>query len=145
MKTEKTDRFNEIIKFKYIGDAFIEEIKASDKFRKHFIAFEPNLEADIISASIHDNCSCKGRIKEYINTNLDKCVDFIVNYEIDNGIILDFDVYEKKYDREIFSGKIAKTTIKEWSSFCEELNKKNPAYNHISVTKDGDDLYVFFV
>lgn len=43
------------------------------------------------------------------------------------------------------TGKIAKTNMKEWKQFAEEIKTAGLRHNGFSVIKEGDDLLVFFL
>lgn len=139
------DRKNELENFILFGDIFIFYIKESENFRKEFIQFAPELEADIISASVNDNCSCKGRIKEYIDANKEKSVDFILNYELNNNVVFDLNKVQKKNTYVQFSGRVAKTKLEDWKEFALAVKEENAVYSNFSIVKEGDDILVFFL
>ena len=139
------DRKTELEDFSPFAEIFIHYIKEDDNFRREFIKFSPNLEADIISASINDNCSCKGRIREYVAENKTECLDFILNYELSNNISLDIKTVKKKNTYKNFSGKVAKTKLEDWHSFASAVKDENAIYDNFCIVKEGDDILVFFL
>jgi hypothetical protein len=139
------DRKNELENFNLFAEVFIHYIKEDDNFKKEFIKFVPNLEADIISASINDNCSCKGRIREYIGENKKECLDFILNYESNNNVSFDLKIVKVKNTYTNFSGRVARTKLEEWGGFALAVKEQNAVYSNFSIVKEGDDILVFFL
>lgn len=126
--------------------ASVKLLERNDPFKQKLIALIPELESDIESASKNENCSCKNSIISYINDNKDSYLEFLYDFLILDGTFSDYIVTLENYDLFFdYSGKIAKTSIQEWSDFSKQIKKENAVYNGFSVIKDGNDLLVFFL
>lgn len=141
MKTKK-EIFQELKKYVYLGDLLLDYNSSDLNFHQYLVERLPNIQADLVSARGNRNCSCVSEIKEYVRCNIEKCSEHISNYAEQYDIVLEL---KDNTPKTQLSGKVAKTTISEWSAFCEELNGMNPIYKSCSVTKDGNDLHVFFL
>lgn len=104
-----------------------------------------SIYADIESFSSNPNCSCKNKIKNYVSSHKEEMANIINDFFRDkeeNAL----ENFIKKIENNLpvnLSGKILKTTIKNWESFCASMEKNN--FRSFSVTKEGEDLYVFFL
>jgi hypothetical protein len=135
----------ELENFTVLGNLFIYCIREDEKFKKEYIKFVPELEADIVSASINDNCSCKDRIRSYVDGNKKEHIDFILNYELNNNISFDLTKIQKKNTYVNFSGRVAKTKLEDWEEFALAIKEENAVYSNFSIVKEGDDILVFFL
>ena len=117
------------------------------KFKKFFQIKYSNLYADIESLVINGpDCSCNRKIKNYINEDLSKLAETIIEFfSEEQEIELDelFSSIELELISESISGKVFKTSIKKWPEFAEEISQHQ--YNSFSVVKEGEDLFVFFL
>jgi hypothetical protein len=105
----------------------------------------PSIYADIESFSSNPNCTCKNKIKDYVSSHKEEMAD-IVNDFFKNKEENALENFINKIRINLpvnLSGKILKTTIKNWESFCASMEKNN--FRSFSVTKEGEDLYVFFL
>jgi hypothetical protein len=134
----------DLIKFDYI-DSLVLELNVDDSdFQKLFISIAPEMASDIRSASLNKSCSCRGRIVDYVWSNLEKIVTLITDCYDKKIITFDLNDIEKKYKKENISGKVAKTSIKEWPSFLENLKTAKYDYSTFHLVKENDDIFVFF-
>lgn len=132
--------------FQYIPEICIELLREYSTFKDEFKTFAPSIESDIESSSLYSNCSCNNTIKNFVRANRDACINFLCDYLKERPHIhLDLEMINEKYTPNIISGRIAKTSIKEWSDFCKKMKESNASYTSFSVFKDGDDLLVFFL
>ena len=126
--------------------ASIKLLERNDPFKQKLIKLIPELESDIESASKNENCSCKNSIVSYINKNKESYLEFLYDFLVLDGTFSDYIVILENYELYFdYSGKIAKTSIQEWSDFSKQIKKENAIYNGFSVIKDGNDLLVFFL
>jgi hypothetical protein len=115
-------------------------------FKDNFIASFPQIEADIQSASVNKDCSCKNKVFNFIDQNKDEFNDFLYDFLIKNDLFVTFIEYLNSIPiYKDYSGKIAKTSISEWSNFTNNLINDNAQFRSFSLIKDGDDLLVFFI
>jgi hypothetical protein len=115
-------------------------------FKDEFIKFSPENEADIQSASVNKNCSCRNKIINFINNNKEKFNDFLYDFLIRNDLLISFIEYLNSSPvYKNYSGKVAKTSISEWENFTQNIIKDNASFRNFSVIKDGDDILVFFL
>lgn len=141
MKT-KNEIFQELKKYIYLADLLLDYNSSDLNLHQYLVKNIPDIEADLVSARENPNCSCVSKIKEYVRCNIAKCSEHLSNYSEQYDVVLEL---KDNTPRTELSGKVAKTTISEWSDFCKELNSMNPIYKSCSVAKDGDDLHVFFL
>ena len=134
-----------------LGAVFLELIKPNygDQFREKFKNLAKIISVDIESASLNPNCSCAQKIRDYVSLYKNDCVDFLLldaeqtnRQELIEKIAKDNEYKPSLID---YRGKIAKTTMSEWTNFYETISKENGAFRNFSVVKEGDDVYVFFL
>jgi hypothetical protein len=114
-------------------------------FKSLFQTKCPSIYADIESFSSNPNCSCKDKIKNYVVQHKEEMADIVNDFFKDkeeNALEIFINKIKNKVPVNL-SGKILKTTIKNWESFCGRMKKNN--FHSFSVTKEGEDLYVFFL
>jgi hypothetical protein len=125
-----------ILADKNVGNSFITA----------FQDFAPNLKSDIASSVVNPNCSCRGRVSDYIQTNISSYSEFFINYFTSNNLLQQIsDLYYAnlaKIPVEL-SGKVAQTTISEWANFASKIKPHD--FKGFSVVKEGDVVYVFFI
>jgi hypothetical protein len=134
-----------VTEYEYTFGIFIELNKDGSNFQKEFIKFAPSIEADIKSSAINEECSCTVKVKNYIRDHKNECISFLRNM-VESSIItdIDFETLNKKYRVLIVGGKVAKTSIKDWPEFINNLEESNATYKAMHVIKENDDVYVFF-
>jgi hypothetical protein len=145
---EQTSEF-EFIELIY---ALIRDQKDAKKFREDLAILFPQLENEIITFTANANCSCKDKIKSYVVVYKEKVIELVVNFIKNNNLeeyVSDLWVNAIKNANVLegvsISGKIAKTTIKDWEQFAQDmLNEKN-YFTGFAIVKEGDDLLVFFL
>lgn len=110
----------------------------------------PDLSDDILSASINFDCPCRAKIAAHIFIYPHIWADYIFQYGLDNNLKEKFDAlvvnFINKLDsRPSLSGKIASTTIEEWSEFVKQIYNEGYQFYNFSVVKENDKLLVFFI
>jgi hypothetical protein len=115
------------------------------EFQKRLIAFNPDLESDIKSSAITENCSCKNTVLNFFNNNKDIVSEFFIKCISENIVDVEkAEILYRKYSDRNISGRVAKTSIKEWPSFVKNLKNSEKRYSFYSLIKEGDDILVFF-
>jgi hypothetical protein len=145
---EQTDEL-EFIELVY---ALIRDQKDAKKFREDLTVLLPQLENEIITFTANADCSCKDKIKSYAIVYKDKVIELIINF-VKNNNLEEYvsNLWENAVENanvirgESLSGKVAKTTVKEWEQFAQEVSKDKYFYRGFSIIKEGDDLLVFFL
>jgi hypothetical protein len=133
-----------LLTFKYIDSLILELNVDNSNFQKRLIASFPEIESDIRSSAIKKNCSCTQKVIDYVWSNLEKTVSILLDCYNEGIVNFDLVQIEQKYKKEEISGKVAKTSIKEWPNFLENLKKGNYEYSSFHLVKENDDVYVFF-
>jgi len=133
-----------LLAFKYIDSLVLELNVDNSNFQKRLIASFPEIESDIRSSAIKKNCSCTQKVIDHIWSNLEKTVSILLDCYNEGVVNFDLVQIEKKYKKEEISGKVAKTSIKEWPNFLENLRRGNYEYSSFHLVKENDDVYVFF-
>lgn len=157
--------------FKNINDHFLFNIinslmrdkKTAANFNKEFAAVMPDIENEILTYSIDENCSCREKIKAYAIVYKAELIDFIINFttkhSLSEYIVVLYDKLKEEFEKQgqliveateegmplSVSGKIAKTTITDWKQFADEIKNLNLHYKAFSVVKEKDELLVFFL
>jgi hypothetical protein len=128
------------------GMASIKFLERNVPFKEKLIGLIPHLESDIESASKNQSCSCKSSILTYIENNKDSYLKFLYDFLVLDGSFGDYiEILNDHIIYTDFSGRVVKTSIKEWKGFQKQLLLENATFNFFSVVKDGDDLLVFFL
>lgn len=158
-KTFKNINENLLIGIVY---SLMHDKKNAKLFNKEFAAFMPDIENEILTFSIDQNCTCKEKIKAYILVYKQEVIDFLIKFSEKNSLIEQVisihDKLKDDYEKESVEiatddfiaqpsivGKVARTTVKDWKEFAEEIKQLKLHYNSFSVVKEGDDLLVFFL
>ena len=129
----------------YLQDIVITYNIDGSPFQHELIKFIPDMEADIRSSSVNKDCTCTTRLKTHVLNNADLFIDFLT-LKIEEGVLnIDFEYIQRTFKIEDLSGRVAKTTISEWSNFVKTIKSGNNTYGSFSLLKDGDDILVFFM
>jgi len=107
----------------------------------------PSIAADIESASTNPDCSCRGRVTNYITTNLELVGAFLYEYVVNNNLQDKIkSIFEAVQPPPVSaSGRVAKTTIKDWPELAKTINTSNLEFRYMSTSIVGEDVYVFFL
>jgi len=134
-----------VTEYEFTHGIFIELNKDGSDFQKEFIKLAPSIEADIKSSALNRECSCTVKVKNFIRDHKDECISFLRNM-VESSIIteIDFELLNKEYRVLVVAGKVAKTSIKDWPEFINNLEESNATYKGMHVVKENDDIYVFF-
>jgi|688.fasta_scaffold277441_2 hypothetical protein len=129
------------IAIKMISDPVFEK-----GFKNYLQTKIPSLYADIESAYSNPNCTCVKKLESYVESNKTEIANLIFEYSQTTEVSVEN--YIKYYNnsestRMNLSGRILKTTLKNWTSFSQQIN--NAVYKNFSVVKEGDDILVFFL
>jgi hypothetical protein len=114
-------------------------------FKNEFIQNSPEITADIESAATNPNCSCRNRVANYVFKNSEKIASLLYSYSLkdDNAKVIDHLFQTLPTSKQNISGKVAKTSIKEWPDFAKDIQQYG--FEHMSTSIVGDDVYVFFI
>jgi len=132
--------------FQEIPSALLIDPDWNKKFKIAFQASCPEIYADIESLVLNGpTCSCNKKIKRYVEQNNKKIADLLWKFFTDNKIsIIDYlHQIEVIHTPVSLSGKILKTTLKDWPDFAEEISRY--VFRSFSVSKEGDTLFVYFL
>jgi hypothetical protein len=129
-----------------LSNVVLELIKTNEGFRKILIDASPTIIADIQSAAVNENCSCKNKVSNYIQLNAASIGSLLYRYANDNSILPSvIDLFSKiNAPKVLISGKVAETTIKDWPEFVRNLKVSNYTFEHMSTSIVGEKVYVFF-
>ena len=138
-----------------------EEIKNSNKlssvilhlittdlvFKDYFKTSIPLIAADIESASMNPNCSCRNKIIKYVTSNTDSISLLLYEYVKKNNLQSTVEsIFETVTAIQVnASGRVAKTTIKDWPEFAKSVYAANLSFNYMSTSIVNDEVYVFFL
>ena len=133
-----------LLKFDYIDSLVLELNVENSIFQKKLIEAFPEIESDIRSSSINSNCSCRQKVIDTIWSNMEKVTSILMECYNSGTITFNLKDIEEKYKKEDISGKVAKTSIKEWPNFIDNLKKGKYEYSAFHLVKENDDIFVFF-
>jgi hypothetical protein len=132
--------------YEFLSKIFLELLTNEPDFKPLFQALAPEIYADIESASTNPNCSCRGRVENYVNTNREKCSIFINGLSENIKSKIDLNDITSKYSFVIYSGTIKRTKISEWRNFYDQMMQERASYRAFSIVKvDDETVDVFFL
>jgi gas vesicle protein len=135
-----------------LGQLFLDLISnlaLQGKFKAQAQQEIPYLYADIESASTNPNCSCRNRIKDYVQQNKQDVSSVIFRFfESKETEFADITSYITEFEKKIIKvvdlrGKVLKTSISQWKEFSEAI--KQSTFKSFSVVKEEENLLVFFL
>lgn len=139
----------EIISSTFLGQVVLYFNTAYSDFKELLKQAAPAIIADIESASVNPECSCRDRVALYVKENAEVIGALLFKYAEENGRletvkhILNSAPEPSKAVN--VSGKVAKTTINDWPAFAESVSRANMNFRQFSTSIVGDDVYVFFL
>lgn len=114
----------------------LKAITRNGGFSKDMISTFPSIEADVYSFSANPNCSCKNRLLNHINSNIDKVRELYKNNS--NGLSLPV---EKEAELPSMSGQSMSGQVVEiesnptrYKNLIEYLSKAGKTYKGLTVT-----------
>jgi len=137
----------EIKNSKKLPGVILSLIETNSAFKDLLKTTIPSIAADVESAATNPNCSCRERVNEYVTANSELVGAFLYEYIISNNLQDKIkSIFEAAQVPPVpASGRVAKTTVKDWPEFAKSVNKANLSYRHMSTSIVGDDVYVFFL
>jgi len=140
--------FDEYIASPLLGSVVLQLIAVDSSFKDLFIKAAPSITADIESASVNEHCSCKSKVSTYVTMNATAIGTVLYQYAKSTNTLQNVEnlfAAIPAVQANSVSGRVAKTTIKEWPGFVKSLNDSNMSYKNISTSVVGEDVYVFFL
>jgi len=132
--------------YQHLSKIFLELLTLNNDFKTSFQSLAPEIYADIESASTNPNCSCRGKVENYVNSNREKCAKFLNESSAEIKALINLQDIEDKYKFVIYSGKVERVKVTEWSNFSQKLNSDRAAYRQFSLLKVDDEYVdVFFL
>jgi hypothetical protein len=125
---------------------FLELITLSVEFKTSFQALAPEMYADIESASTNPNCSCRYRVESYVNSNGDKCSEFLNNQSEEIKSLINLQEIEEKYRITVYTGLVERVKKSEWSAFSQKLTDIRAVWRQFSISEvDAETVDVYFL
>jgi hypothetical protein len=132
--------------YQYLSKIFLELLTLNQDFKASFQSLAPEIYADIESASTNPNCSCRGKVENYVNSNREKCAKFLNESSTEIKSFINLHDIENKYGFVIYGGKVERVKVTEWSDFSQKLNNDRAAYRQFSLLRVDDEYVdVFFL
>jgi hypothetical protein len=132
--------------YEFLSKIFLELLSNEPEFKPLFQAFAPEMYADIESAATNPNCSCRGRVENYVNNNREKCANFINELSENIKSKINLDQINSTYSFVNYSGTVKRTKISDWKKFFEQTITDRAAYRNFSVVRvDDETVDVFFL
>ena len=139
---------DEIIDSPLLSAVVLSLLTIDSKFKDALKDVAPTIAADIESASTNPNCTCRNRVNTYVTMNTGAVGTLLFQYSVDNKLqenIKNLFNSTSPLPGQSASGRVAKTTIKDWSEFVRGIQRSNLSFTHMSTSIVGDDVYVFFL
>lgn len=132
--------------YQHLSKIFLELLTVNQNFKVSFQSLAPEIYADIESASTNPNCSCRGKVENYVNSNREKCGKFLNESSSEIKSLINLQEIENRYTFVIYNGKVERVKVSEWSNFAQKLNTDKAAYRQFSVLRVDDEYVdVFFI
>jgi len=132
--------------YQYLSKIFLELLSLNQNFKASFQSLAPEIYADIESASTNPNCSCRGKVENYVNSNREKCAKFLNESSTEIKSLINLHDIENKYGFVIYGGKVERVKVTEWNNFSQKLNNDRAAYRQFSLLRVDDEYVdVFFL
>jgi hypothetical protein len=132
--------------YQHLSKIFLELLTLNNDFKTSFQTLAPEIYADIESASTNPNCSCRGKVENYVNSNREKCAKFLNESSPEIKALINLRDIEEKYKFVIYNGKVERVKVTEWSNFSQKLNNDRAMYRQFSLLKVDDEYVdVFFL
>lgn len=132
--------------YEHLSKIFLELLSKNNEFKVAFQALAPDIYADIESASTNSNCSCRGRVENYVNSNREKCATFYNQLSEEIKSLVNLQEIEEQYRFTDYSGLVKRVKTSEWHSFVETMNAEKAIYRQFSILKvDDEKVDVFFI
>jgi len=154
--------FNDLIN----SNAFFTTLIKDDAFFDAIKVKFPDILADLTSSRNNPNCSCKNRVKAYLNSKLESENEFfsnLVNNEpikslietnkqeiVNSQIINPMEQHMKMMRENMFKnsgGRIFEIgkTEEDWKNLCKALEDQKFLFKSFSVVEKEDKLIVYFI
>lgn len=132
--------------YQHLSKIFLELLTLNNDFKTSFQTLAPEIYADIESASTNPNCSCRGKVENYVNSNREKCGKFLNESSPEIKALINLRDIEEKYKFVIYNGKVERVKVTEWNNFSQKLNNDRAMYRQFSLLKVDDEYVdVFFL
>jgi hypothetical protein len=132
--------------YQHLSKIFLELLTINQDFKLSFQTLAPEIYADIESASTNPNCSCRGKVENYVNSNREKCGKFLNESSSQIKSLINLQDIESKYRFVVYGGKVERVKVTEWSNFYQKLNSDRAAYRQFSLLRvDDEHVDVFFL
>jgi hypothetical protein len=132
--------------YQHLSKIFLELLTLNQDFKASFQSLAPEIYADIESASTNPNCSCRGRVENYVNSNREKCAKFLNESSSEIKSLINLQDIEEKYKFVIYNGKVERVKFTEWNNFSQKLNNDRAMYRQFSLLRVDDEYVdVFFL
>ena len=132
--------------YQHLSKIFLELLTLNKEYKTSFQTLAPEIYADIESASTNPNCSCRGKVENYVNSNREKCSKFLNESSAEIKALINLQDIEEKYKFVIYNGKVERVKVTEWSNFSQKLNNDRAMYRQFSILRVDDEYVdVFFL
>jgi hypothetical protein len=138
----------EIISSTLLPSVILSLLTVNSVFKDIFKTAAPDIAADIESASTNPNCTCRSKVVTYVAMNTTSVGALLYQFAVGNDLLSNIKALFDSAAAPIgptASGRVAKTSIKDWPEFVKGINHANLIFKHMSTSIVGDDVYVFFL
>jgi hypothetical protein len=138
----------DIQKSPFLGTVILQLLTVDSTFKDQFKQTAPSIAADIESASTNPNCTCRTKVATYVSMHADTISAFLYQYLTDNNMLGNIEnLFNMAQTASLqpITGRVAKTSIKDWPEFTKNINQSNFSFKHMSTSIVGEDVYVFFM
>ena len=133
-----------------LGAVILSLLSINKDFKEFFKTVAVDISADVESAADNPNCSCRSKVQNYVTMYKTDTGTALYNFASEANILTNvislFDTIQVNPTIEnSISGRVAKTTIKDWPDFAKTIINADAFFRGFSTSIIGDDVYVFFL
>jgi PleD family two-component response regulator len=146
---------DDVIQSTWLDYVILDFIQENENFKNALKKAIPDMAADIESSSTNPTCTCRDRVRRYVTANNIAVGTFYYQFLVKHDLLTDLSnrfsftaetmAKMRAEKAQNISGKVAKTTIKDWPGFVKNIKQTNLTFDHMSTSIVGDDVYVFFL
>jgi len=130
----------------HLPKVFLDLISSNKEFKTRFEVFAPEVYAEIQSFVTNPNCTCRGKIAEYVRLNSDKCTDFVNLFLLETNTDIDLEKITHEANSAVGVGKVFRIKKSEWPDFSRNMFQQGIRFRGFSVVQvDEENIDVYLL
>jgi hypothetical protein len=129
----------------HLPKVFLDLISSNKEFKTRFEVFAPEVYAEIQSFVTNPNCTCRGKIAEYVRSNSDKCTDFVNLFLLESNTDIDLEKITREANEAVGVGRVFRIKKSEWPDFSRNMSQQGVRFRGFSVVpvdEENIDVYL---